>query len=283
MTDLALILVLIAALLHASWNAMVKAAGDRALVLACIAAANTVAGASLIALFGVPALESWAFVAASALLHYVYYWFLFQAYRFGDLSQVYPIARGSAPLLVALGAQLFAGEVLPWLAWAGIWTVSAGIGLLSLSSRASRTADPRAVLAAFATGFLIACYSVVDGMGVRLSGNPFAYIGWLFATEAAVVAVIAYRRRGQWRHLALPAVRYMVLGASAVVAYALAIYANLLAAMGTVSAVREVSVVIAALIGVIVFRERPWRVRLIAAAIVAAGVVILALSGAQRA
>ncbi|WP_029056940.1 EamA family transporter [Stappia stellulata] len=277
MSSLALALVLTAAVLHAAWNAMVKAGSDRALILACVAIAHTVVGAGMIAVAPAPAPESWPYIAASAALHYFYYILLFLAYRIGDLSQVYPIARGLSPLLVSIGAFVFAGEFLSLPAAAGIALISGGIALLSFAGRRTLAAQPAALGAAVSTGVVIASYSLVDGIGVRLSDSPFGYTGWLFVSEALVVAVVARRRWGQLRPLARPIATYTLLaGVSAVSAYALVIYANLLAPLGAVSAVREVSVVVAAGIGVLIFGERPWKSRVFAAAAVTAGVVLLA-------
>ncbi|MCA1240814.1 DMT family transporter [Stappia stellulata] len=277
MSSFALALVLTAAVLHAAWNAMVKAGSDRALILACVAIAHTIVGAAMIAVAPAPAPESWPYIAASAALHYLYYILLFLAYRIGDLSQVYPIARGLSPLLVSIGAFLFAGELLSLPAAAGIALISGGIALLSFVGRRAPTAQPAALAAAVSTGVVIASYSLVDGIGVRLSESAFGYTGWLFVSEALVVAVVARRRWGQLRPMARPIATYTLLaGVSAVSAYALVIYANLLAPLGAVSAVREVSVVVAAGIGVLIFGERPWKSRVFAAAAVTAGVVLLA-------
>ena len=128
----ALVLTLIAAVMHASWNAIVKVGMDRAMVLALIALAHTVVGAAMIAVAGIPDPASWPFILASTLLHYGYYVCLHHAYRLGDLSQVYPLARGVAPLLVALGAWAFAGEALSAGGWAAIGLASIGISAIAL-------------------------------------------------------------------------------------------------------------------------------------------------------
>ncbi len=220
--------------------------------------------------------KSWPFLLASTLIHFFYYGFLILSYRFGDLSQVYPIARGVAPIMVALGAQFFAGEVLPPVAWAGILLVSFGIGTLLLNRRNGKI-PASAIAAAILTGVTIASYSVVDGLGVRASHSPLGYIAWLFLLESiAGFAMLAYRRD------ILPSVslkRYAIGlfgGMISGLAYGLAIYAKSLTTLGTVSAIRESSVIIAALIGVIWFGERPWQSRLVAALIVACGVILLA-------
>ena len=278
MSLFALSIVLFAALLHASWNAMVKAGGDRALILAGVALSHALVGLALILLSEAPARESWPALIISTLVHYAYYALLFQAYRLGDLSQVYPISRGLAPMLVAVGALLLIGESLPPIAWAGLIAVSVGIWLLSLRPQGMEV-DRRAVIVAVVLGLAIASYSVADGIGVRLAGDPTGYMGWLFLLEAPVIfAVLGPRilRRGTIdpRTFALG----MLGGVFAVTAYGLVLYAKTIAPIGVVSAVRESSVVIAALIGVILLGERPWKKRLAAALIVATGVVALAAS-----
>ena len=280
MSNFALALVLLAALLHALWNAMVKGAGDRALVMARVAGAHVVVGG--LALFWVetPAWAAWPFIIASALIHYAYYGFLFLSYRHGDLSQVYPIARGVAPLLVALGALVFAGELLSPAGWSGVVIVSTGIGILALGRNGALKAGRPAVLAALATGTMIASYTVTDGLGIRRSEAPFGYIAWIFALELPITLGILWRR-GQ-RLAALPRRTLMIGfagGLLSVGAYGLVLYAKTIAPLAAVSAVRESSVIIAALIGVLMFGDRPWGRRLVAAVTVVSGVVLLAIAG----
>jgi drug/metabolite transporter (DMT)-like permease len=279
MSAFALSLVLFAAVLHASWNALVKAASDRALVLAAVSGAHAATGLALIAISSPPAMASWPSIAASTLIHYIYYALLFQAYRLGDLSQVYPISRGLAPALVALGTFLIIGETLSPQGWAGLAAISFGIGLLALQ-RGAVHADPRAVGVAALLGLTIAAYSVADGIGIRVSESPLGYMGWLFLLEAPVVLAILWNRHVKkgtisWRVFGLG----LIGGAFSVTAYGTVLYAKTIAPIGAVSAVRESSVVIAALIGVVFFGERPWRWRLAAALVVAAGVILLAASG----
>ena len=181
MSSFALMLVLSSALLHATWNALVKAAPDRALTLAAVALMHAVAGLVLILLSPPPAMASWPSIAASTIIHYAYYALLFQAYKLGDLSQVYPISRGLAPALVAFGAFMLANETLAPLGWAGLAAISAGIGLLALQ-RGAAHADRRAVGVAVLLGLSIGAYSVADGIGVRLAETPTGYIGCLLYT-----------------------------------------------------------------------------------------------------
>lgn len=279
MSATALSIVLFAALLHASWNALVKAAPDRALTLAAVSGMHAMAGIFLIAISAPPAVASWPSIVASTVIHYAYYLLLFQAYRLGDLSQVYPISRGMAPALVAVGAYMMIGETLSPLGWTGLGLVTIGIALLALQ-RGVDQADSKAILVAALLGLSIAAYSVADGIGVRVSGSPTGYMGWLFLFESPVtLAILADRRRAgipiNWRIVGIG----LIGGLFAVTAYGLVLYAKTIAHIGAVSAVRESSVIIAALIGVVVFRERPWFGRVLAAVVVATGVVTLAASG----
>lgn len=278
-TLFALSLILSAAVLHATWNAIIKGSSDRALAMGLLNLGHAVLGLVLVFLYAPPAAEAWPFIIASTFIHFFYYGFLLWAYRHGDLSQVYPIARGIAPVLVALGAQVFADEFLSPTAWAGILLVSFGISVLFFGRR-HKAANPQAISAAILTGIAIASYSVVDGLGVRASQSPLGYIGWLFVLECIPgVFFIAYRRK----HLSGIQTKILTIGLGggllSAVAYGLAIYAKSLTSLGTVSAIRESSVIIAALIGVIWFKERPWKLRMLAAVIVACGVVILAVGG----
>ena len=279
MSVFALVLVLSAAVLHALWNAIVKSGGDRAVALGAISFANFAAGAAVIMVAAPPARESWPFIAGSALLHYGYYIFLYHAYRFGDLSHVYPVARGVAPALVAAGAWLSVGEALSIPSLAGLAAISGGIVLLSVGRREARPGKA-ALGFALGTGALIAAYSVTDGIGVRLSGSPFGYIGWLFFLEFPVaLAVVLRPRRSGSTPGQREILRGLLGGVMSVGAYGTVIYANSIAHMAAVSAVRESSVIIASLIGILVFGERPWKQRIVSAVIVAAGVVTLAAGG----
>jgi len=276
MSALALTLVLSAAVLHATWNALVKGATDRALAIAAVASMHGLGGLALIAVGAPPAMASWPSIAISTLIHYAYYVLLFQAYRLGDLSQVYPISRGLAPALVAIGTFLIIGENLTGQEWGGLVAISAGIGILAIQ-RGAAHADRRAVGVAALLGLTIAGYSIADGIGIRLSGSPLGYMGWLFLLEAPVMISILWRRRRKaipidWRVFGLG----LIGGLFSVTAYGVVLYAKTIAPIGAVSAVRESSVVIAALIGLVFFGERPWPGRLAAALVVAAGVLTLA-------
>lgn len=275
MTAPVLAIVLLAALLHALWNALVKVSGDRAVTLGLVATGHCVPALLLLPLVPVPAVAAFPFIIASTVIHWGYYYFLNTSYRYGDLSLIYPIARGTAPVMVALGALVWADETLSIQTWIGILIVSAGILVLA----AIRHADTRGIGAALLTSAIIAAYSVVDGIGIRVSGSPIGYVTWLFVAEIFVAVFVIGTRFDRVRAIGSKALCLgLVGGVTSGLAYALALFAKTLAPIGIVSAVRETSVIFAALIGVFWLGEGPAQRRLVAACIVAAGVVILALS-----
>jgi drug/metabolite transporter (DMT)-like permease len=270
-----LAIVLVAAVLHAVWNALVKTSHDRAITLGLVAAGHCIPALALMPFVPVPVAAAFPFIIASTVIHWGYYYFLNISYRFGDLSLIYPIARGTAPVMVALGAMIWADEILSLWAWIGILTVSAGILILA----AVRYADKRGMGAALLTSGIIAAYSVVDGIGIRISGTPIGYVVWLFAAEIFVAVFVIATRFDRARAISAKArVLGLTGGLISGLAYALALFAKTLAPIGIVSAVRETSVIFAALIGVYWLGEGPARRRLVAASVVALGVILLALS-----
>ena len=267
--------------MHAVWNALVKVDGDRLMAMAVIMGLTAVLSPVLIVFSPPIAPESWKYLVISAALNNLYFFLLIESYRVGDLSHAYPLARGSAPLLVALGSAIFAGERLGPGSIAGVFLVSVGIMSLVAGSRFDPHIRRRAIGYPLATGVTIAAYTVVDGVGVRLSGSPAGYIGWLFALFAIpiVLAAVVSRRAGaidflraRWRPAGLAALFNFG-------SYGLAIFALSLGAMAHVSALRETSVIIAALIGTVVLKEPFGRTRIAAAVLVAAGVATIHLAG----
>ena len=279
MSSSLVLIVLTAAFLHAFWNALVKGSGDKTIVLGLIALGHVVPGVAIAVLAPLPGWDALPYIIASTLLHWGYYYFLNLAYQKGDLSLVYPITRGLAPVMVALGAQIWIGESLPVLAWLGILAVSAGV--MVLSQGIFKTAVPKtSIVAAVIVATLVASYSLVDGIGVRLSDSIMGYIGWLFTAEACV-ALFIFKTR--WARLRLLPVKTWLLGfiggILSATAYALVLYVKTEAPLGVVSALRETSVIFAALIGVIWFGEGPKTRRLLAGVIVGVGTVLIGLAG----
>jgi drug/metabolite transporter (DMT)-like permease len=273
-------LVLGAAILHAGWNALLKSGADRlrAMTVMCLAAA--LAALPAILLLPLPHPASWPYVAASAVLQIAYNVFLVRAYQYGDLGQVYPIARGVSPLLVTLGGAAFAAEQ------PGGWTI-AGIALISLGivslargwGGGRRWGVNRGLGIAVATGCFIAAYTVVDALGGRLSGEPRAYAAWLFFLDGPLM-LLAYRGLRGREAPVLAFDRATLKGAAggivSLLAYGSVVWAAAIAPMGAVSALRETSVVFAALIGWLVLGERFSLRRLVSCGVVAAGAVMLA-------
>jgi drug/metabolite transporter (DMT)-like permease len=269
-TPLVVSLVLCAAILHASWNAVLRGRDDKLWSVTVMSFAATVVAIPVVALLPLPAGASWPYLALSVVLQVVYSWFLVIAYKFADLGQVYPMVRGSVPLLVTLGAAVFAGERLSATALSGIVLVS--LGIMSLAFGKGR-AHPKAVAAALANSIVIATYTVTDGIGARLSGNSFSYVSWIFVLYgiAMPIAFMATRGRLEVRWSA-PETRTAVLaGLVQLVTYGTVIWALTMAPIGAVSALRETSIVFAALIGRMFLHEPLTARRLGACVVIAAG------------
>ena len=278
MTSYALTIVLSAAVLHALWNALVKASDNRLAVMGLISAGHVLFGVVLALQSPMPSAISWLYIAASTVIHFGYYFLLYHSYRLGDLSHVYPIARGMAPVLVAVGAQFFAGETLPPLAWLGVLITSGGIFMLAGNIFRSTT-PPIVIFTAMATGVMIAAYSLVDGLGVRVAGTETGYIGWLFISEVFVAGFVFFRLGPRVRQISGKTLIMGLLGGLiSAGAYGLVIYAKSFSPLAMVSTLRETSVVFAAIIGMVWLGERPWKLRLISAVFVAGGVVLLTVA-----
>jgi len=274
------LLVLVAALLHASWNAFVKAGNDKLLSLALMHACSGALGLCLLPFFPLPNPASWPYLALSAALHWGYYVFLISGYRHGDLGVVYPLARGSAPLMIAVTGALIAGERFPPLAMAGLALASLGIVSLSFENGlpARRTFKP--ILFAIGTALWITAYTLADGLGVREAGSKLSYIIWLFVLEALTFCpfAIAMRRR-TWKRYYLDHWQGLWLsGLVAALAYGLVIYVMSTHPMAWVSALRETSVVIAVLIGAFFLKEQHLLFRVSAAVVVVCGIALMSAS-----
>jgi drug/metabolite transporter (DMT)-like permease len=273
-------MVLAAALFHAVWNTMVKMHGDRLVMMAMIMGSQILVVVWVLPFVAFPPTASWPYLWASVVLHNGYYLFLIMAYRYGDLSHVYPIARGSAPLIVAVMSIVFIGEVLTRQAMLSVIFITLGVMSLALTRGASGLREPRAVMFALGTGVFIASYTVVDGLGARLAGSPHGYTFWLFALDGIPLVLIAlYLRKGSvfgqvrrnWK-------TGMVAGIASLVAYWFVIWAMTLAPFALVSALRETSIVFAVLFGTFYLKERLDLVRVAATTMTLVGTVMLKTS-----
>ncbi|QRE75713.1 EamA family transporter [Methylobacterium aquaticum] len=274
MTPTVLVGVVCAAILHAGWNAVLRGGSDRLWSMTLMMIAVACASAVAVVFLPWPGPASWPYLVASAAIHAGYNLSLVRTYRSGDLGQTYPISRGSSPVLVALGAALFAHESLTLLAVLGVALVSGGILSLALQGGRLR-ADflPAACL----TGLLIGAYTVVDGIGVRLSGNSLSYAAWMFLLWSLTMPPLYLGlRRTTPSYSARQTAMALGGGLVSILAYGIVIWAMQFDAMGTVSALRETSVVYAALIGRVFLGESLSPRRVASCLAVAAGAACLA-------
>lgn len=269
--------VLGAALLHAGWNALVKKSGDPLLETALINVMAGVAAIPVLVFVPLPDAAAWPYLATSVALHVGYFFALVGTYRAGDLSYSYPLMRGLAPLLAALGALAWLGEAPTPAGWGGIALISAGVLSIGLIGHRWLPNDRAATAWALVNALIIACYTVVDGAGVRLAGGAERYVLWIFLLDAVPFTLIVLWMRGpqfglyvarHWR-------RGLAGGIAAATAYGIALWAMTLAPVATVAALRETSVVFATLIGIYLLNEPRLKRRLGGALAVAAGIVVL--------
>lgn len=272
--------VMAAAALHAGWNALLKIGLDRYLTASLIQIGAACVALPALPFFAIPVASAWPCIALSALLHIGYNIFLSRAYQHGDLSQVYPIARGSSPLLVALLA-LLAGDVLQAGQWAGLLVLVGGIWLMAWrGGHQGSTLNGPLLFNALATAVCIAGYTVADALGARSNGDAIGYALWLFLVNGVVATIVIALRRGPRIFLQLgPHWRGgLGGGAMSMLAYSLVIWATTQAPVALVSALRESSVLFALLIGWLFLKESMRPLRLLACLVIASGVALMKLT-----
>jgi drug/metabolite transporter (DMT)-like permease len=276
LTGLIVVIVIGAGALHAVWNAIAKQLGDRVMVFALMGIPLTLAGGLAVAVAGVPAGAAVTLAIASAVIHIGYDLALMNSYRLGSFNQVYPIARGTSPLVVAVGAYLFVGERLGAVPLTGVAVLAFGLMGLALSAGRLARPDLPAVGVAVLTGLTIAAYTIVDGLGVRAAHDPYAYTGLMFLLQGPVFLLIAVIRRParQWPDRSMVS-RGLLAGTLLVVAYGTVLWAQSRAPLAEVAAIRETSVIFAALIAMMFLKEQFGIRRVAAAAVIAAGIVLI--------
>ena len=278
-------IVLVGALLHASWNALIKSGPDKELDTALVHVIGGVMALPIVLIVGFPKSAVWPYLLASLTIHIGYYIALVGAYKHGDLGLTYPIMRGTAPLLVALGSGFFLGEPLSLAAWIGILAISLGVfaaGWRKSASSAQPSTQTTAIRYALTNACIIAIYTIVDGIGVRMSGDPLAYVATLFLFDGIPYALmVAWQRRARLgESLTYVRARAPVasLGALASLgSYGIAIWAMAQAPVAMVAALRETSVLFAALIGVVWLKENFGVLRLCGTLLIVVGIVSLRL------
>ena len=268
--------VLLAALLHAVWNAVIKLGLSKQTAMALLTVCNAAIGVVIVATSPLPAPAAWPWLCGAVCAHTAYQLFLSYAYDHGDLSRVYPIARGTAPMIVLVVTHLIMAEDMATTAFAGVIVLGAGIVLMSAGAwRESR----RLLLLALGAAAATSTYTMLDGIGGRASGAPVAYVGWLMILLAGLylpitvglrgVAVLRADRRA-WALSALGAV-------ASFGAYAIAVWAMTKAPLALVAALRETSILFAVLIGWLWFRERMTRSKALAALLIVTGAALTRL------
>ncbi|MBD2899785.1 EamA family transporter [Actinomadura nitritigenes] len=290
--------VILAGVLHAVWNAIAKGAPDRWASFALIGLGEALVVLPMGAVVGPPDRAAWPWLLASVAVHIVYMGLLLVSYQLGDFSQVYPLARGSAPLLVAAVAAVVLGERLTWAQDAGVAAVCGGLGVLAFAGRrdgagkggtdagggvdtgggVARERDPRAVAAALLTGVSIAAYTLLDGVGVRHAGGSLSYTSWMFGIQAPVTVALVLALRGRATITRLDraaALRGLAGGLISMAAYGIVLWAQTRGTLASVAALRETGVISGAVIGAVFFSERLGPRRIAAACVVAAGVVLI--------
>jgi drug/metabolite transporter (DMT)-like permease len=269
--------VILAALLHATWNAIVKSGDDKLLSTALVTSFAALASGAVLPFLDSPARESWNFIGVSASLQILYFLLLAATYRLTDLSQTYPLMRGSAPLFVATFSTVVLGDHLTSLAWAGILGIC--LGVLWMVFKTSLTTRRGSYLA-LANALVIASYTLVDGAGVRRSGAPASYTLWVFLLTGLPLAawLVGWRRVGLAAYFERHWRAGLVGGVGTVVSYGLALWAMTHAPIAVVAALRETSILFGLAIAGVVLREHVARRRVVGACIIALGAAALRLA-----
>ncbi len=285
MTGPLILLVLCGALLHAAWNVLLKSAGDKAVDTALMHFMAAWLALPLLLWFGVPQMAAWPYIGASLVLHFGYYVALAGAYQHGEMGMTYPIMRGLAPLLVALCSATALGEAPSTAAWLGVLAIAAGVGLVGLARPGEALHHQKALAFAFANAGIIAGYTLIDGLGVRAEvaagGAPMRYVLILFVLDGLPYPlwvwwrrspdqrqqIVAYAR-GRWPWAVLG-------GAASIGSYSIAVWAMSMAPVASVAALRETSVLFAAVLATWLLKEKFGLQRALGTLVVVAGVVSL--------
>ena len=275
--------VIFAAFLHALWNSMVKSHTDKHVAVAAIVLGHVPASLIIIFLVPMPTIESLPYIIASAFIHQGYQWFLLTAYRYGDYTRVYPIARGTGPVVVTFVLLLFFGVKLSIYELLGIIIIS--IGILSISTQDRHSFLPwitrkntKAIGFALLTGLFIGGYSIVDGYGARISFSPLSFMGWSFVVNALIFPIllnIMNQTDVVKRVFSEAKLLFWFGGTISYIVYAIVVWGFTQAPIPLVSALRETSVIIALLIGTIFLKERFSILKTLSILVIFVGVILL--------
>ncbi|MDG2269479.1 MAG: DMT family transporter [Alphaproteobacteria bacterium] len=271
------VIVLVAALLHATWNAVVKGGADKHLGMTAVVLGHIPISIVALLFAPLPDFASWPYFLAGMVLHIGYQLFLLNSYRIGDLTQVYPIARGTAPILVALVSVFILGVTLSPSQLLPVLMIAIGIMSLSLVRQRDGLRNPRAAALAFVTGCFIAGYSLNDGLGAREAGTAIGFYTWLSLVNAVLFALIMrITKPGLLTRVPTEGRRAFLLGGPAsFAAYALVVWAFTQAPIALVTALRETSIIVALIIGVFFLKERLDLAKVASTAITLTGAILL--------
>lgn len=274
------VIVLLAAMLHAAWNTLVKGGSDRYLDTAAILLGAGGISILILVVLPSPARASWPFLCGSALVHVVYFKLIAAAYQRGEMSLVYPISRGTAPALAAVCSVMVLHEYPTPIGWAGTALISAGVVTLAFDRASGRPLLAAPILLALLNAFVIAVYTLIDGAGVRLSRQPLSYTCWGFLLCALCFVPIAaaVRRGAVARHLQSHWTRGVIGGGCSLAAYALALWAMTRAPIASVAALRETSILFGVLIAACTLKEKVSRMRVIACLLIVCGAIVIKLA-----
>jgi drug/metabolite transporter (DMT)-like permease len=269
--------VLAGAAMHAGWNALVKTGLDRTTSIFLLALIQGVISLALLPFFAIPSALSWPWIAVSALLHSGYKIFLIRAYEHGDMSQVYPLARGSAPLIVALASIFLLNESLTATKFAAVCAIGIGVMLMSSKFGSGEAMPKKALLFALGTAVFTASYTLVDGIGAQLSGTASGFTLWMFVGDGVLMTIYALAMRGRGLFAAARGnlVSGTAAGALSLGSYWIAIWAFTLAPIALVAALRETSVLFAMLIAIFLLGEKAGAQRWFAAGLILAGILLM--------
>ncbi|MGW1341732.1 EamA family transporter [Kribbella sp. NPDC002412] len=272
-----LMVVLGAAVLHATWNAMAHGAPDRVAGLALFELAAGVIGLVAVLVMGLPPADTWGYIIASAVLHLAYLAGLLASYQLGQFSQMYPLARGTSPWVVAVVSIVVLHQALAVVELAGVLLISAGLIALVFIGRPGRRQVP-ALLAAVGTGLTIAAYTVVDGLAVHKM-PVLTYMGWVFMLQGFLMplVVLAWRGPSVLRQPRSAVLSGLGGGVVSMVAYGLVLWAQTRGTLAAIAALRETSIIFGAIIGALFFGERFGPRRALAAAVVVGGIILISL------
>ncbi|WP_167837522.1 DMT family transporter [Nocardia altamirensis] len=271
---------LAAALLHASWNAIAHWIPDKIAAMTLVPLGCVLAAIPLIGIATGPSPSSWPYLAVSAVLHTLYNGLLMLSYRLGDLSQTYPLARGTAPLVVTVAAAVLLGETPRAGQFVGVLLISAGLVCLVCWGHRTNPSRPSAIAAALATGVVIASYTVVDGIGIRLAHSTLGYIAWLMLLGQVAIPFLVFCRYGRGLGARIRPVWHIGLtgGLLSIAAYGLILWAQTRGALAEIAALRETSIIVAAIVGTTLFGEKFGAPRILATCTVTAGIALMCLT-----